>query len=665
MDPHGQRAVRALLRRATDLREEGRYPEALRAAHSAREMVENADDPGLLAETLEAEAWALNLMGDNMRVLARATRILSMAGSLPGAQADTVAYGYRLWLIATRWMTAIPLADKLRMADEADSWARSAGLKAEEITFRSERAQILAEAGRLSEAHAMAAQALAAARSHLGSRSSKARQIALDLAWIALQEENWSLARELSLQVLDAPYCSEMQRVRALRNLSEAAVATGDAAEGCSHAERAVDGSRKMGAQAMSWSLVILARALEACGDTEKAAVTHSERVALARQVAASRPADCFAHGTLGDALFDQQDYASALAAYDHAAELAPHEHQFQLGRGAALYELGRYEETLPPLRLALQSDPHNSRAHHFLAAALKRMGRHAEALDSYDQAIASHPGGSAIHNDRANLLRLLKRHDEALAAHEKAIELSPGKAAYHLAKSETLSDTGRHQERLTACEEALRLAPDHAAAHFEKAKSLEFLERYEEALASHDRAIELDPTRAVYHMQRAVSLSYLDRYEEAVGEYDRAIELEPGNAELHGRRALALNHLGRYEEGLDAADRAIGLGRADEVIHYRRAVALAGLGRHEEALASYDRALGLKQDWAWLRCRRALALSALERDEEALHEARLAADLDPAEPYFGQVCVQIEADMAAASDDQSGETALRSEEPS
>lgn len=108
-----------------------------------------------------------------------------------------------------------------------------------------------------------------------------------------------------------------------------------------------------------------------------------SSPAAQARPVASSRWLQ------KGDALLAAKNYKEALAAYNRALLLNPHDVLVYSGRGLVLCELKRYPEALAACDYAIQLDPNFASPYHTKGVILEKLARPREAIAAFEKARA------------------------------------------------------------------------------------------------------------------------------------------------------------------------------------------------------------------------------------------------------------------------------------
>lgn len=95
----------------------------------------------------------------------------------------------------------------------------------------------------------------------------------------------------------------------------------------------------------------------------------------------ANDPGNCNAQWKLGDILLEQHVHPEeALADIDKALQICPDLSEARPDRATALIRLNRYEDAVPDLKRAIQSDPNEPRYHFLLAQAYRGLGKTADA---------------------------------------------------------------------------------------------------------------------------------------------------------------------------------------------------------------------------------------------------------------------------------------------
>lgn len=156
--------------------------------------------------------------------------------------------------------------------------------------------------------------------------------------------------------------------------------------------------------------------------------------------------------------------YDSAMAMYDRAAEVAPHDEAGPREGGLRAARWGEVELAEPRLEEALRRNPRDAEVWHALGLVRMRQGDTAGARQAYESGLRAEP--DALDN-RVGLATLaLKQHRpaDALAQYDAIIAARPHFADARLGRSLALLSLGRLDEARDALDSAARLGADPAA---------------------------------------------------------------------------------------------------------------------------------------------------------------------------------------------------------
>src|SRR6266702_1330841 len=288
-----------------------------------------------------------------------------------------------------------------------------------------------------------------------------------------------------------------------------------------------------------------------------------------------------------GSDLSKAKRYEQALAAYEQAIRLCPHDANTYNLKGNMLRELKRYEEALAAYEQAIQLDPKLATAYNTKGSILVMLNRYEGALTAFEQALQLDPNLIAAYNLRKKILDVRKGLGEVLAPIQRNQRL----AAAYCTKGRQLCNLNRYQEALTITEQAIRLNPHNASIYNLKGDVLNNLKRYQQALDAYEQAIQLDPNLAISHSNKGFMLYSLRRHGEALVACEQALQLDPNNASFYANKCLALHHLKRYQEALVVCDQALQLDPNLAIAYYNKGSVLERLGKSKEAKQAYEKA--------------------------------------------------------------------------
>lgn len=295
-----------------------------------------------------------------------------------------------------------------------------------------------------------------------------------------------------------------------------------------------------------------------------------------------------------------QEDFESAIAAFDASLRLDANAASAWMEQGNTLALLNRYREALVAYERAAALEP-TLAARLGQCAMLNKTGQYSAALTACEAALTA-----------------------------KDSELGIEQAKVLSQQAQAFAGLGQYPQALAAIDRALGLAPDYAEAWNNRGAVLTYLERWQEAVTALQQAAELDPGYASPWANLGRVQRMLGQYTAAIAAYDEALERSPEDAELWANRSAVQWHLAQHEAALTSADRAISLNERSYLGWYNRATALVSLERYREAGRAYQQAIRLEPDSADAWTGMGIALLRLQRYDEARGVLARALMLNP-----------------------------------
>jgi Flp pilus assembly protein TadD len=147
-----------------------------------------------------------------------------------------------------------------------------------------------------------------------------------------------------------------------------------------------------------------------------------------------------------------RHEWAVAAERFRVCLRLQPERGEFHVGLGTALLRFGSTEEALAAFQTALAINPHDIAAGQFLVCALELLGRREESVGAWCNLAASYATAD--------------RFREAIAAYRQAVSRKPDclKALVKIGQAQL--ELGEPHEAKRAYEAALAIDPEHAWAH-------------------------------------------------------------------------------------------------------------------------------------------------------------------------------------------------------
>ena len=323
------------------------------------------------------------------------------------------------------------------------------------------------------------------------------------------------------------------------------------------------------------------------------------DALAALRRAAELLPRDAEALGNLGEALFDQHQWADSLASVQQALALAPGDPNLLLQAADALRELGRVAEALPLYHRILRGQPKNRRALNNLGNAYLQLQQFADAAGHYRLALEVAPDEAQIWCNLGSAQRALGFLDEALDSTQRALALQPASVTAHNHLGLILVARGDRQGAIASYRQALSVDSTDIDALNNLAHVLRDVGLRRDAIALYARAIQSDPQRADSHCNLGIALFEVRRIDDAVAAFQQALTLQPNHARAHLNLGLALRQQ-RLPDAAQASCRAalaIDPDYVDALVFLGEL--LADRGQFADAAALFQQALSIDPGFA------------------------------------------------------------------
>jgi len=269
-----------------------------------------------------------------------------------------------------------------------------------------------------------------------------------------------------------------------------------------------------------------------------------------------------------GDRLYQRGDLAGAVAEYEKALALAPHNVNVINSLGACYGQQERLEEAARLFERAISLEKDDFMAWYNLGLVRRRLGALDEAGDALEEAVRISPDDFAVLFALGQLY--LDRGQSARAADwfSRAAGVKEAKPVIHRWLGEALVRDGRPGEAMSHFKAAVKADPNDAA-------SLSWLGRLyldsrrdrEIGLSLINRAVEIEPDNGLYRGRLGWARLLNEEPKEALVEFQTALSQKERTADLVRGLGLSLADLGRVDEAQSALAEAVALAPDDEEI--------------------------------------------------------------------------------------------------
>jgi tetratricopeptide (TPR) repeat protein/serine/threonine protein kinase len=359
------------------------------------------------------------------------------------------------------------------------------------------------------------------------------------------------------------------------------------------------------------------------------------EAVTVYKQAIRLRPDWAELYDNLGIALQRKRSLDEAIAAYKEAIRLKPDFAVAWRNLGGALAAKGALDDAVAACQEAIRLMPEIPGAHYNLGHALRDKGQLGEAIAAFRKAIGISPDDAQAHDNLAIVLRRKGRLDEAIAEFRKTVDLAPNKPGPHVALGTALNAKGDVDGAIEEYRAALRLKSDDAASdavtHYSLANALRRRGDRDGAIVEFREAVRLREDYPEVHTNLGNVLRRKGEMDSAIAEYRKALATKRDFPEAyiaHFGLGVALANKSRPDEAIAQFRDVIHLKPDHYEAHYNLGNALRDTGRPDEAVAAYQEALRLNDEFAEAHCNLGDVLCDKGQFSEALTHLRRGHEL-------------------------------------
>ena len=150
------------------------------------------------------------------------------------------------------------------------------------------------------------------------------------------------------------------------------------------------------------------------------------------RQILLTQPNSAAAHVLIGEALDGLGKTREAIAEFQQAAQVSPHEPNVHFGLGFLYWKSQDYERAKEEFQAELTNDGDNAQAWAYLGDTEMKLGNREMAASHLNKAIQLQNDIRMAYIDRGILLSEENKYKDAIADFRKAVELDPGQPDAH-----------------------------------------------------------------------------------------------------------------------------------------------------------------------------------------------------------------------------------------
>ena len=322
-----------------------------------------------------------------------------------------------------------------------------------------------------------------------------------------------------------------------------------------------------------------------------------------------SSPYQINSHFVQGVKLGLQENYSEAIEELSRAIEEDPDHGAAHTSLGVVYHCLREDDRAVACYETALQIDPHDAEAHYFRANILYNHGYVREAIEGYTIAIGLEPELIQAPEAPPPQDRLTDYIPAPAGAHgiarlaqriiglNKSLERNPGQAHLFKERAATYARLWNYEQAIADYSSSLALQPEDARALHSRGLAYEQIGQSEQALEDYQRAVAINPQLSDVYIHRGITLGKMRNFRQSIASLSEGIRLAPGNPNGYFNRGVSYFQQGDFLSAIDDFSRVIRLAPNYESAYHWRGVAHEQVGRQREAIADYRQFLEISQD--------------------------------------------------------------------
>jgi tetratricopeptide (TPR) repeat protein len=242
----------------------------------------------------------------------------------------------------------------------------------------------------------------------------------------------------------------------------------------------------------------------------------------------AKNPSCWIAHNNLGDFLSRMGLVDEAIAQYQMAAKIDPHDAADRCNLGTLFYRKGQLDQAVGMFHEALKLDPYLPQAYDGLGNVLRQQGHADDAIVELTKALRLSANYAQAYQDMGNALINKGQTDNGVRFLQKAVELKPGSLSAHNDLGVALSKAGRLDEAAAQFQTTVEIVPNFFQGYNNLGGVFLLGGRVDEAIPLFKKALEINPGFEQAHNNLGQAFLQKGLANEAIAEFQEALRLRP-----------------------------------------------------------------------------------------------------------------------------------------
>lgn len=236
-------------------------------------------------------------------------------------------------------------------------------------------------------------------------------------------------------------------------------------------------------------------------------------------------PSSSYFNLALGDCYRGKNDYRSALAAYQKAAQLDSTNADVHYFIAICHNQLGEYlPQGFAGLKAIEKGTKYKGESWEFVGQALFIGKKYEDAAQAYEKALQAKADLKNAYGNLSDVYRMLNRFDDAIRTVQKGLRTYPDDGNYYVSLSWLYSLADRNQEAISAGQQAIRLMPEQYMGYTNLCRAYNDTKQYALAIQTCNKALQINPGDGETHLYIGRAYQLQNKAALATANYKKAV---------------------------------------------------------------------------------------------------------------------------------------------
>jgi len=303
----------------------------------------------------------------------------------------------------------------------------------------------------------------------------------------------------------------------------------------------------------------------------------------------------------------DANTINKAISHFKKSIDINPNDYLAHGGLGLAYSQQNNWEDAIESFNKAIELNPKDDSIYNALGNAYFKKEQYEEAIKCYEKALEINPKSYIYLSNIGDAYRQSKRLDEAETYYNQVLEINPKDAISLNTLGLIYSSKGEFNKAIKYYNDAITNDPTQFIYHANLGLAYQGLKLWDKAIASFKRVIELNPNDERSYSDLGYAYFNKGLFKQSVDELKKASEINPGNPVNYSHLSLVYSRLRKWDEAITYAKMADQKAREINLkddsyqitladVYNSKGLDLYNAGKDKEAIEEYNKANSIKE---------------------------------------------------------------------